>query len=109
MIDLVDNQLRFTEAGVSVPFIKDHLIDKRQHIRPQSGARGGPGMASSVFFGNNVGIGGQPQGPPPVQEQEKRIKSLTSIGASRDQAERLLKRMNWNADLAAGAFLDTRR
>lgn len=81
-----------------VEFVKDHQIERDKRKVQHSS------ISNSGFWG---GAGDVPQLSP--QEKEKRMKLLTDLGANRVQAEALLKRCNWDPDLAAGMFIDARR
>ena len=94
-IDFFTNTIKFpNENNLVVEFVKDHLIERESRKAQQA-------ISSSGFFS---------EGPEPsYQEKEKRIKLLMDLGASRVQAESVLKRCNWNPELAAGVFIDSRR
>ncbi len=102
LIDLVNNVLKFTEARVDVPFIKDHQI-KRNGVVLQSNQNTSSALGGLGNFGNFSLVGGP---EPNQQEKERRIKSLQDLGASRSQAVKLLERFGWNAELAAGVYFD---
>lgn len=88
--------LRFPYEKVDVPFVKDHeILRGNKH----------PLMDSSNGFG--IGSGFLSSGPEPSpQEKDKRIKVLQEMGASRSQAEALLKRFGWNPDIAGAVFFE---
>lgn len=106
--------LRFTEARVDIPFIKDHEIerDKKPEMPLPSNQGvmigGGPGGLLGHLFG---GMGIQPFGAPELsnQEKEKRIKTITDLGANKQQAQTLLQRFGWNTDLAGAIYFESKQ
>ena len=92
LIDLGQNLLRFPHSNFDVPFVKDHEISRGKPAPPQEASGFGFGMSSLMA--------------PSKQDQDKKIKMLTEMGASRTQAEALLKRFGWNADMAAAVYFE---
>lgn len=75
--------MKFPLEDVEVPFLKEHELKKNIVINPEQ-------------IANNL----------TVEQQEERIKKLTEIGASPQQARELLIQTAWNPNQAVALFLE---
>lgn len=85
-IDLSDNKLKFTQEGVEVPFLKDHEIIKKKD-RPYP-------------------INSGQEAEPPQAKKQEMIQKLLEMGATEDQATKLLRESGWDAEVAASMLFD---
>lgn len=83
-LDLKDNCLEFTERDVKVPFLPEHLIERKKKL------------PISAPTGQDSGL-----------STEEKVKKLQDMGASKEQAQALLQRVGGDLEMAAALFFES--